>query len=54
VLDLLPKDNFLQVHKSFGVAKDHIRSIEGNRIFIAENEIPIGKMYKANIDQLLR
>jgi len=54
VLELLPKANFLQVHKSFGVAKDHIKSIEGNRIFIAETEIPIGKMYKANIDQLVR
>jgi DNA-binding LytR/AlgR family response regulator len=54
VFELLPKENFLQVHKSFGVAKDHIKSIEGNRIFIAENEIPIGKMYKANIDRLLK
>ena len=54
VLELLPRENFLQVHKSFGVAKDHIKSIEGNRIVIAETEIPIGKMYKANIDQLVK
>jgi len=54
VLELLPRENFLQVHKSFGVAIDHIKSIEGNRIFIAETEIPIGKMYKANIDQLVK
>lgn len=54
VLELLPSDAFLQVHKSFAVAKNHIKSIEGNRIFIAEHIIPIGKMYKANVNQLLK
>lgn len=54
VLELLPNEEFLQVHKSFAVAIKHIKSIEGNRIFIAEHTIPIGKMYKANINQLLQ
>ena len=30
VLELLPKENFLQVHKSFAVAPMHIKSIEHN------------------------
>ena len=54
VLELLPKEDFLQVHKSFAVAPKHIKSIEGNRIFITDNIIPIGKMYKTNINQLLK
>ena len=54
VLELLPQNKFLQVHKSFGVAIDHISIIEGNRIVISDNEIPIGKMYKANIDHLVK
>ncbi len=54
VLELLPKEEFLQVHKSFAVATKHIKSIEGNRILIAEHFIPIGKMYKANVNQLLQ
>ena len=53
LLAKLPQDNFLKVHKSFAVAKAHIRSIEGNRVFIKEYEVPIGKMYKKQIDQLL-
>ncbi len=53
VLELLPKDEFLQVHKSFAVAIKHIKSIEGNRILIADHIIPIGKMYKANVNKLL-
>ncbi len=54
VLTNLSTDDFLQVHKSFAVAIKHIKSIEGNRIFIAEHIIPIGKMYKMQVNQLLR
>ena len=54
VLDVLPKEDFLQVHKSFAVAPKHIKSIEGNRIFIADHIIPIGKVFRTNIVQLLQ
>ena len=54
VLDLLPKEDFLQVHKSFAVAPKHIKSIEGNRIIILDHIIPIGKYYKANVTRLLK
>jgi len=54
VLELLPKEDFSQVHKSFAVAPKHIKSIEGNRIFIAEYIIPIGKFFKTNVVQLLK
>ena len=54
VLELLPKEDFLQVHKSFAVAPKHIKSIEGNRIFVADNIIPIGNFFKTNVVQLLK
>ncbi|RIV31638.1 DNA-binding response regulator [Flagellimonas lutimaris] len=54
VLDVLPKEDFLQVHKSFAVAPKHIKSIEGNRIFIADHIVPVGKVYRTNIVQLLQ
>jgi DNA-binding LytR/AlgR family response regulator len=54
VLELLNDIDFIQVHKSFVVSKKHIKSIEGNRIFISENIIPIGKTYKSNIINLLK
>jgi DNA-binding LytR/AlgR family response regulator len=49
VLTLLPKDQFLQVHKSFAVSINHIKSVEGNRIAIDTHAIPIGKHYKSNV-----
>lgn len=54
MIDSLPKSEFLQVHKSFAIATSHIKSIEGNRIFIGDDIVPIGKLYKANIAQLLK
>jgi DNA-binding LytR/AlgR family response regulator len=52
-LKTLASDDFIQVHKSFAVAKKHIKSIEGNRIYIGDHTIPIGKLYKGNVNQLL-
>ncbi|EIJ40547.1 response regulator of the LytR/AlgR family [Galbibacter orientalis DSM 19592] len=49
---ILKKDNFLRVHKSFLVATDKIKFIEGNRILINEHRIPIGQTYKSNVNKL--
>jgi DNA-binding LytR/AlgR family response regulator len=53
-IQLLSDTDFLQVHKSFAVAKKHINSIEGNRIYIGDHIVPIGKLYKTNINKLLK
>lgn len=53
-IQLLSDNDFLQVHKSFAVAKKHIKSIEGNRIYIEDYTIPIGKLFKTNVNQLFK
>lgn len=53
LLKTLPENDFVRVHKSFAVAKRHISAIEGNRIFIGQYVVPIGKMYKLNVDRLV-
>lgn len=50
----LPQDEFLQVHKSFAIAKTQIQRIEGNSIYIGSDRIPIGKLYKNNVNSLLK
>lgn len=50
--DLLNGSNFLRVHKSFMVAIDKIKFIEGNRIFVNDHKIPIGQTYKSSINKL--
>ncbi len=53
-LSMLSENGFMQVHKSFAVALAHIKSVEGNRILIDENVIPIGKLYKMNVNEFLK
>lgn len=53
LLTMLPSDDFLQVHRSFAVATKHIKSVEGNRIAIGDHIVPIGKLYKMNVNHLL-
>ena len=50
--DILEATSFLRVHKSFIVAIDKIKFIEGNRILINEYKIPIGQTYKGNVNKL--
>jgi len=52
--ELLPVSDFLRVHKSFIVAVNKIRLIEGNRISIGEHSIPVGQTYKHNLTQFIR
>lgn len=53
-IELLSNNHFIQVHKSFAVSKKHIKSIEGNRIYIEDYTIPIGKLFKTNVNQLFK
>ncbi|MDC6390823.1 response regulator transcription factor [Maribacter sp. PR1] len=50
----LPESQFIRVHKSFIISIDKIELIEGNRIHIKDHKIPIGKMYKLNINRLIK
>ncbi|MTI22694.1 response regulator transcription factor [Fulvivirga sp. RKSG066] len=45
-------DQFLRVHNSFILNKDMVTAIEGNRIFINEQTIPVGRTYKQVLDRL--
>jgi len=51
---LLAQKKFLRVHKSFIVALDKIKHIEGNRIIIESHTIPIGQTYKSSISKLYK
>ena len=50
----LPENQFIRVHKSFIISIDKIVLIEGNRILIQDHKIPIGKMYKLNVNRLIK
>jgi len=53
VLELLPRDQFFRIHKSFIVALSHISKIERHQIVIDKKEIPIGNVYKESFFKAL-
>jgi DNA-binding LytR/AlgR family response regulator len=42
----LPPREFLQIHKSFIVARPHIRQIDGDSVSIGEVRIPLSRRFK--------
>jgi two-component system LytT family response regulator len=47
--DELPADRFIRIHKSYTIAIDKVKSIEGNRIQIQSYTIPIGRNYSKEV-----
>lgn len=54
MMELLPIDSFVQVHRSFIVAQKHIKRIEGNQIFLENYTVPIGKLFKVQLERLFK
>ena len=44
--DVLPKNQFIQVHKSFIINKNKLDYIEGNTVIINKYKIPLGQKFK--------
>lgn len=47
--DLLPRDRFIRVHRSYIVQKNKIENISKNRIMITGHKILIGETYRQNL-----
>src|SRR5688572_29028075 len=51
--DMLPRNSFLRIHRSYIVAIDKIDSFNGESIDIAKNELPIGRLFKHDVNNQL-
>ncbi len=49
----LPEPQFIQIHKSFVINKDHVEKIAGNEVYIYDKRIPIGRTFKAKLFEVL-
>ncbi len=54
LLNSLPEEQFVQVHKSFIIPLHRLIYIEGNQIKIGDQMIPIGAMFKESLIQKLK
>lgn len=48
VMQHLPDNLFIRVHRSFIINREHVSSYIGNVFYIGEQMIPIGRQYKKN------
>jgi two-component system response regulator LytT len=51
--ELLPKDRFMRVHRSFIISLDHIDSISKNVIQIGDQQIAVGDLYKDQFSEFV-
>ena len=51
--ELLPKDRFMRVHRSFIVSLDHIDSISKNVIHVGTQQIAVGDLYKVQFSEFV-
>jgi len=52
-LEMLPKNQFVRIHRSYIVAFPRINIIEKDQITIHKKKIPIGETYKENLDRFM-
>ena len=51
--ELLPADEFLRIHKSYIVAINKIESFNADSVEIGKKEIPVGRLFKFNLNKIL-
>lgn len=50
---LLPPHQFLRVHKSYIIAINNVKSLEGNLLHLEDQKIPVGASYRENVLAIL-
>ncbi|HEY9363475.1 MAG TPA: LytTR family DNA-binding domain-containing protein [Chitinophagaceae bacterium] len=51
--EMLPSTEFIRIHKSFIVAINKIESFNADSVEITKKEIPIGRLFKFNLNKIL-
>ncbi|WP_299884172.1 LytTR family DNA-binding domain-containing protein [uncultured Lacinutrix sp.] len=53
-IEKLPKNDFIQIHKSFIINKNYVDKISGNEIYVNGNRLPVGRTYKQELLERLK
>jgi DNA-binding LytR/AlgR family response regulator len=52
IQEKLPREKFVRIHRSYIVNPDKIIRIKGNKIYLPDGELPVGKLYKNALNGL--
>ena len=53
ITEELPENLFLRIHRSYTIAIDKVKSVEGNLVEIGMTRIPIGRKYVNHAKQII-
>jgi len=51
LVELLPSDRFIRIHRQFIVPMAKIESISGNTVYLREKDLPVGRSYRNDLKQ---
>ena len=51
LIELLPSDKFIRIHRQFIVPLIKIESISGNRVYLKGKEFPVGRSYRNSLKE---
>lgn len=51
--EMLPSNEFVRIHKSFIIAINKIESFNADSVEIGKKEIPVGRLFKFNLNKIL-
>jgi len=54
VEEMLPKEMFIRIHRSYIVALDKIESYNNELVWVAKQELPISRMYRHEVEAVLK
>ena len=49
----LPNNQFIRCHKSFIISKKHVEKIDYDFIYLPSSQVPIGRVYRENVNQFI-
>ncbi len=53
ITDVIPMDRFVRIHRSYMIAIDKVKLIEGNQVKIGDKLLPIGRNYQKEVKELI-
>lgn len=53
IAEILPAEEFVRIHRSYIIAINKVKAIDGNQVEIADKLLPIGRNYQKDIKNLL-
>jgi DNA-binding LytR/AlgR family response regulator len=54
MMEQLPADRFLRIHRSFIVNRDRIDALKDNKLILQTHELPVGKIYRQALNGILQ